>query len=75
MAGVVRKKNSHAMGRGTFEIKRIENDKQRQTAFHKRRHGLVKKAMQLSILCDCEVALVGRFSEWTLLMYSGMPGR
>ncbi|RWW19972.1 hypothetical protein GW17_00015943 [Ensete ventricosum] len=46
------------MGRGKIEIKRIENTTNRQVTFCKRRNGLLKKAYELSILCDAEVALV-----------------
>ncbi|XP_068666311.1 agamous-like MADS-box protein AGL5 isoform X2 [Aristolochia californica] len=46
------------MGRGKVELKRIENTTNRQVTFSKRRNGLLKKAFELSILCDAEVALV-----------------
>ncbi|GAB4839511.1 Agamous-like MADS-box protein agl11 [Ancistrocladus abbreviatus] len=46
------------MGRGKIEIKRIENTTNRQVTFCKRRNGLLKKAYELSVLCDAEVALV-----------------
>ncbi|KAJ0246755.1 Agamous-like MADS-box protein AGL18 [Hirschfeldia incana] len=46
------------MGRGRIEIKRIENVNSRQVTFSKRRNGLMKKAKELSILCDAEVALI-----------------
>ncbi|GKV12666.1 hypothetical protein SLEP1_g23788 [Rubroshorea leprosula] len=46
------------MGRGKIEIKRIENANSRQVTFSKRRSGLLKKANELSILCDAELALV-----------------
>ncbi|KAF9606825.1 hypothetical protein IFM89_029282 [Coptis chinensis] len=46
------------MGRGKVELKRIENTTSRQVTFSKRRNGLLKKAFELSILCDAEVALV-----------------
>lgn len=46
------------MGRGKVELKRIENPTNRQVTFSKRRNGLVKKAFELSILCDAEVALL-----------------
>ncbi|XAR50346.1 hypothetical protein NMG60_11004640 [Bertholletia excelsa] len=46
------------MGRGKVELKRIENPSSRQVTFSKRRNGLLKKAFELSILCDAEVALV-----------------
>ncbi|KAK4262698.1 hypothetical protein QN277_028229 [Acacia crassicarpa] len=58
------------MVRGKTEMKRIENDTSRQVTFSKRRNGLLKKAFELSVLCDAEVALVifspsGRLSEFS----------
>ncbi|KAJ7943311.1 MADS-box transcription factor [Quillaja saponaria] len=46
------------MGRGRVELKRIENKVNRQVTFAKRRNGLLKKAFELSVLCDAEVALI-----------------
>lgn len=46
------------MGRGRVELKRIENKINRQVTFAKRRNGLLKKAYELSILCDAEVSLI-----------------
>ncbi|QCD95804.1 MADS-box transcription factor [Vigna unguiculata] len=46
------------MGRGKIEIKRIDNASSRQVTFSKRRTGLFKKAQELSILCDSEVAVI-----------------
>ncbi|KAK0574296.1 hypothetical protein LWI29_021214 [Acer saccharum] len=46
------------MGRGKIEIKRIENANSRQVTFSKRRAGLLKKAQELAILCDAEVAVI-----------------
>ncbi|XP_022951685.1 truncated transcription factor CAULIFLOWER A [Cucurbita moschata] len=46
------------MGRGKVELKKIENKINRQVTFTKRRNGLLKKAYELSILCDAEVALI-----------------
>ncbi|KAF2286473.1 hypothetical protein GH714_017180 [Hevea brasiliensis] len=42
------------MGRGRVELKRIENKINRQVTFAKRRNGLLKKAYELSVLCDAE---------------------
>ncbi|KAK4589449.1 hypothetical protein RGQ29_020145 [Quercus rubra] len=57
------------IGRGKIEIKRIENTTNRQVTFCKRRNGLLKKAYELSVLCDAEVALIvfstrGRLYEY-----------
>ncbi|KAK4776450.1 hypothetical protein SAY86_005138 [Trapa natans] len=46
------------MGRGRIEIKKIENVNSRQVTFSKRRNGLFKKAGELSVLCDAEVAVI-----------------
>ncbi|KAM0934587.1 putative transcription factor MADS-type1 family [Dioscorea sansibarensis] len=46
------------MGRGKTEMRRIENTTSRQVTFSKRRNGLLKKAFELSVLCDAEVALI-----------------
>ncbi|PKI47707.1 hypothetical protein CRG98_031840 [Punica granatum] len=46
------------MGRGRVELKRIENKINRQVTFAKRRNGLLKKAYELSVLCDAEIALI-----------------
>ncbi|XP_050887542.1 agamous-like MADS-box protein AGL18 isoform X2 [Lathyrus oleraceus] len=46
------------MGRGKIEIKKIENLNNRQVTFSKRRNGLIKKAKELSVLCDAEVAIL-----------------
>lgn len=39
-------------------MKRIENPTSRQITFCKRRTGILKKAFELSVLCDAEVALI-----------------
>jgi len=46
------------MGRRKVQIRRIEDDRARKVTFAKRKHGLVKKAMELSLLCDCDIALL-----------------
>ncbi|XP_022763620.1 MADS-box transcription factor 23-like [Durio zibethinus] len=46
------------MGRGKILIRRIDNSTSRQVTFSKRRNGLLKKARELSILCDVEVGLI-----------------
>ncbi|MED6162030.1 hypothetical protein PIB30_066541 [Stylosanthes scabra] len=46
------------MGRVKLPIKKIENTTNRQVTFSKRRNGLVKKAYELSVLCDVHVALI-----------------
>ncbi|XP_034204029.1 agamous-like MADS-box protein AGL104 [Prunus dulcis] len=46
------------MGRVKLQIKRIENTTNIQVTFSKRRSGLIKKAYELSVLCDVDVALI-----------------
>ncbi|XP_074570633.1 MADS-box protein SOC1-like [Curcuma longa] len=46
------------MVRGKTQMRRIENAASRQVTFSKRRNGLLKKAYELSVLCDAEVALI-----------------
>ncbi|KAG0449575.1 hypothetical protein HPP92_027306 [Vanilla planifolia] len=58
------------MVRGKTEMRRIENATSRQVTFTKRRNGLLKKAFELSVLCDAEVGLIifsprGRLYEFS----------
>ncbi|XP_040368175.1 MADS-box protein AGL42 isoform X5 [Rosa chinensis] len=58
------------MVRGKIQMKRIENATSRQVTFSKRRNGLLKKAYELSVLCDAEVAVIifsqnGRLYEFS----------
>uniref|UniRef100_A0A8C5HDE0 MADS-box domain-containing protein n=1 Tax=Gouania willdenowi TaxID=441366 RepID=A0A8C5HDE0_GOUWI len=46
------------MGRKKIQITRIVDERNRQVTFMKRKFGLMKKAYELSILCDCEIALI-----------------
>ncbi|XP_033133125.1 MADS-box protein AGL72 isoform X2 [Brassica rapa] len=46
------------MVRGKIEIKRIEDVTSRHVTFSKRRKGLLKKAHELSVLCDAQVAAI-----------------
>ncbi|XP_039811611.1 transcription factor CAULIFLOWER-like [Panicum virgatum] len=43
---------------GRVELRRIEDRISRQVRFSKRRAGLFKKAFELWLLCDAEVALI-----------------
>nr|CAA45228.1 SQUA [Antirrhinum majus] len=58
------------MGRGKVQLKRIENKINRQVTFSKRRGGLLKKAHELSVLCDAEVALIVFSNKGKLFEYS-----
>ncbi|XVF63365.1 hypothetical protein PTKIN_Ptkin09bG0082000 [Pterospermum kingtungense] len=46
------------MARGRVQMKRIENPVHRQVTFCKRRAGLLKKAKELSVLCDAEIGVL-----------------
>ncbi|KAI9116462.1 hypothetical protein K1719_012629 [Acacia pycnantha] len=46
------------MVRGKVQMKRIENPVHRQVTFCKRRAGLLKKAKELSVLCDAEIGIL-----------------
>ncbi|KAD3640720.1 hypothetical protein E3N88_29943 [Mikania micrantha] len=57
------------MGRGRIEIKKIENNTNRQVTYSKRRNGIFKKAHELTVLCDANVSLIifsntGKFHEY-----------
>ncbi|OVA08076.1 Transcription factor [Macleaya cordata] len=46
------------MARGKVQLKRIENPVHRQVTFCKRRSGLLKKAKELSVLCDADIGII-----------------
>lgn len=46
------------MVRRKIPIKKIDNVTARQVTFSKRKSGLFKKARELSLLCDAEIALI-----------------
>ncbi|KAJ8479413.1 hypothetical protein OPV22_023140 [Ensete ventricosum] len=58
------------MAREKIQIKKISNATARQVTFSKRRRGLFKKAEELSILCDAEVALIVFSSTGKLFEFS-----
>ncbi|GAB2302635.1 Agamous-like MADS-box protein ap1 [Dionaea muscipula] len=58
------------MGRGRVQLKRIENKINRQVTFSKRRGGLMKKAHEISVLCEAEVALIVFSNRGKLFEYS-----
>ncbi|RZS23619.1 hypothetical protein BHM03_00056585 [Ensete ventricosum] len=58
------------MGRGRVQLKRIENKINRQVTFSKRRSGLLKKAHEISVLCDADVAVIVFSTKGKLYEYS-----
>ena len=58
------------MGRKKIEIQRITDERNRQVTFTKRKFGLMKKAYELSVLCDCEIALIIFNSSNKLFQYA-----
>ncbi|KAK4393217.1 Agamous-like MADS-box protein FUL-L [Sesamum angolense] len=58
------------MGRGRVQLKRIENKISRQVTFSKRRSGLQKKAHEISVLCDADVALIVFSTKGKLFEFS-----
>ncbi|XP_022773891.1 MADS-box protein SVP-like isoform X2 [Durio zibethinus] len=58
------------MAREKIQIKKIDNATARQVTFSKRRRGLFKKAEELSILCDADVALIIFTSTGKLFEYA-----
>ncbi|XP_021587109.2 myocyte-specific enhancer factor 2B isoform X2 [Ictidomys tridecemlineatus] len=59
-----------AMGRKKIQISRILDQRNRQVTFTKRKFGLMKKAYELSVLCDCEIALIIFNSANRLFQYA-----
>lgn len=60
------------MARGKVQLKRIENATSRQVTFSKRKNGLLKKAYELSILCDAEVAVIVFSQKGTLFKFASI---
>ncbi|XP_065873880.1 MADS-box protein SVP [Euphorbia lathyris] len=62
------------MAREKIQIRKIDNATARQVTFSKRRRGLFKKAEELAVLCDADVALIIFSSTNKLFEYcsSGM---
>ncbi|KAM3271220.1 hypothetical protein ACQJBY_041786 [Aegilops geniculata] len=62
------------MGRGKIAIERIDNATNRQVTFSKRRGGLMKKARELAILCDADLALIVFSSTGRLYDFASSSG-
>ena len=58
------------MGRKKISIARISDERNRQVTFTKRKFGLMKKAYELSVLCDCEISVIIFNSHNKLFQYA-----
>ncbi|KAI8008523.1 Agamous-like MADS-box protein AGL104 [Camellia lanceoleosa] len=47
-----------SMGRTKFSVRKIDNPTSRQAIYLKRRDGIIKKANELSVLCDTDVGVI-----------------
>ncbi|KAG5591732.1 hypothetical protein H5410_042246 [Solanum commersonii] len=61
------------MGRGKIEIKRIENSSNRQVTYSKRRNGILKKAKEISVLCDAHVSVIIFATSGKMHEFSSTP--
>ncbi|KAI5065875.1 hypothetical protein GOP47_0018499 [Adiantum capillus-veneris] len=69
-ASIAQNYKNNANQRGKIQIRRIENTTSRQVTFSKRRSGLLKKAFELSVLCDAQIALIIFSSTGKLFQFS-----
>ena len=61
------------MGRKKIEIEKISDVRRRSVTFGRRKYGLMKKAYELSVLTECDIALVMITPDEKLFMYSNKP--
>ncbi|XP_057984704.1 agamous-like MADS-box protein AGL104 [Hevea brasiliensis] len=54
-------------------IEKIENPLRRQVTFSKRRNSLIKKANEISILCDVDVAFIAFSPSGRIIKFSSRP--
>ncbi|CAM6014097.1 unnamed protein product [Sphagnum balticum] len=57
------------MGKVKIETKKLEEENNRRSTFAKRGNGVLKKACELSILCDTDVAIIAFSPTGELLYY------
>ncbi|XP_024010817.1 agamous-like MADS-box protein AGL30 [Eutrema salsugineum] len=55
---VIRSRCNFRMGRVKLKIKKLESFTPRQVTYAKRKHGIIKTAKELSILCDVDIVLL-----------------
>ena len=58
------------MGRKKITISKITDERNRQVTFTKRKFGLMKKAYELSVLCECEIVIIIFNSNNKLFQYA-----
>jgi hypothetical protein len=59
------------MGRNKIKIEKIKPERTRQVTFYKRKKGLLKKAMELSLLCDAEILMcIAETNSNRILLYT-----
>ena len=58
------------MGRKKITISKINDERNRQVTFTKRKFGLMKKAYELSVLCECEIVIIIFNSNNKLFQYA-----
>eukprot|EP00965_Chrysotila_dentata_P134035 4432583-Pleurochrysis_carterae.AAC.1 len=58
------------MGKRREQIAPIDDDRSRRVTFVKRKGGLMKKAIELSLLCDAEVSLIAFSQSGKMFVYS-----
>jgi hypothetical protein len=63
------------MGRKKISISPLKDERNRHVTFNKRKAGLIKKAMELSILCNTQIALVMFNSDNQLFEYCSTDPR
>jgi SRF-type transcription factor (DNA-binding and dimerisation domain) len=62
------------MGRGKLLIAKLPTPERRKSTYGKRSQGLLKKAYELSVLCDVDVALIMFSSTGKLTQFSSQSG-
>ncbi|DBA96233.1 TPA: hypothetical protein ACH3X3_002427 [Trebouxia sp. C0006] len=69
-----------AVERKSINMARIEDDHERQATFQRRKNGLMRRAMELSVLCGCDIAMFlfapdERLSQYTSSEMEGLLDR